>query len=124
MLTLLPVRDRDVDNSLPNPPPVDTLRYSIIPNYASSLFNIPTGTNRLEIRSRIDIDPPANAWMKNMSLTVQVTDGSGLSDTSDVRILVTDVNDNAPIFTQTAYKADVKGRLFAIIFQTFFNYKE
>jgi protocadherin Fat 1/2/3 len=40
-------------------------------------------------------------------LVVKASDGGGLYCTSDVYITVTDDNDNAPLFTQTVYTAQV-----------------
>ena len=79
-----PVGATDIDAS-------DTLTYSITAGDADGQFTIDGSTGQLSTTGGLDFEAAASHV-----LTVTVTDGDGLSDTSTVTVTVNDVND-APV---------------------------
>lgn len=57
-----------------------------------------------EVKSSVSLD---REMTPNYQLVAQATDGGGRWCRSEVQLLVTDVNDNPPIFTLSQYTASV-----------------
>jgi hypothetical protein len=85
------VTSTDVDG----PSPI----YSIAGGADAALFQIDGSTGVLSFVAAPDFETPADADADNVyDVTVEVSDG-GLSDTQDLAVTVTNLNDNAPTIT-------------------------
>ena len=79
--------------------PAQTLTYSIVGGADAGLFTINGSTGELTFASAPDFETPIDADGNNVyEVTVQASDGT-LTDTQDISVTVTAVNDNDPIIT-------------------------
>ncbi|KAK7877736.1 hypothetical protein WMY93_030550 [Mugilogobius chulae] len=98
---------RAVDLDDPNEGNNAALTYSIVQNVKNeinlNLFNInaSTGTISTVVRS-LDREQ-----QQRLLVVVEARDGGGLTGTGTATILVTDVNDHPPVFTQDSYSAQI-----------------
>ena len=82
--------------------PPQSLTYSITGGADSSRFNIDPSTGILAFISAPDFEVPTDSGLDNIyNVTVQVSDGS-LAATQDIAIVVTNISDNAPVFTSAS----------------------
>ncbi|XP_071105452.1 cadherin-1-like [Haliotis cracherodii] len=88
---------------------VDTHYYSIISGNNRNYFTIDQSTGVISSTIEYDIDTGAPGSMKDtVNLTIQVNDTKGHAvDTADLYITIKDINDNAPVFTETSLTVDV-----------------
>ncbi|XP_023931546.1 protocadherin Fat 4 [Lingula anatina] len=120
-----PIPDQEVILSLPlgftdsDLVDADKVRYSLS-GPGSDIFAIDPKTGRITVKKPGAIDSEKT---KEYNLRVTVTDSSGKTDSSPLKITVKDVNDNAPKFTQSKYTFDldtvvppgtVVGQIFAV----------
>jgi hypothetical protein len=76
-----------------------TMTYSKSGGADAALFNLDSGTGVLTFASAPDAETPGDAGGNNIyDVTVQVSDGA-LTDTQDIAVTVTNVNDNPPVIT-------------------------
>ncbi|MFC7410597.1 cadherin domain-containing protein [Hydrogenophaga atypica] len=77
----------------------DSKTYSITGGADAALFNI-NSTGALTFKDSPNYEAPSdNGTDNSYEVKVRVTDSSGLSDEQTLTVNVTDVNDNAPVFT-------------------------
>lgn len=77
--------------------PAQTLSYSISGGADQTKFNIDSGSGVLTFASAPDFEAPTDANTDNVyEVTVLVSDGQGGTDTQDISVTVTAVNDNSP----------------------------
>ncbi|XP_061108849.1 protocadherin Fat 1 isoform X2 [Conger conger] len=78
--------------------------YSVVSGNERGAFSIDSRTGDIFVIERLDYEAA-----QEYCLTVEAADGRSpsLSDTATVNVNVTDVNDNSPVFSQTAYAAVV-----------------
>jgi VCBS repeat-containing protein len=77
-----------------------TLSYSIIGGADAGLFTIDDATGVLSFLSAPDFETPADAGANNIyEVQVQVADGNGGTDIQTISLTVTNLNDNAPVFS-------------------------
>ncbi|BDT69843.1 hypothetical protein os1_40350 [Comamonadaceae bacterium OS-1] len=75
------------------------LTYSISAGADAALFQINASTGALSFVSAPDFENPTDAGANNVyNVTVRVSDGT-LTDTQNLAVTVTDVNDNVPVIT-------------------------
>ncbi|KAK3739519.1 hypothetical protein QZH41_016191, partial [Actinostola sp. cb2023] len=81
------------------------LRYSILSGNHGNTFSLDSKSGQVKLQASLDYER-----RQSYRLTISVSDrGSpALSSTSALVVMVTDVNDNSPIFGSRAYKATVK----------------
>ena len=79
----------------------DVLTYSIIAGNDAGLFGIDSATGALHLASTLDYETATSH-----TITIQVEDTAGLTDTAEVTINVTDV-DETPEFAQDSYSASI-----------------
>ncbi|MBK6744801.1 MAG: cadherin domain-containing protein [Hydrogenophilales bacterium] len=80
--------------------PPQTMIYSIVGGADAARFQIDASTGTLAFIVAPDYELPTDTGGNNVyDLTVQVSDGNGLVDTQTISVLVTAVNDNAPVIT-------------------------
>lgn len=78
--------------------PAQTLVYSISGGADSTKFNIDSGSGVLTFASAPDFDAPADANGDNdYEVTVKVSDGAGRTDSQNITVSVTDLNDTTPV---------------------------
>ncbi|MEQ9407984.1 MAG: cadherin domain-containing protein [Fuerstiella sp.] len=76
--------------------------YSITGGADAAAFSIDASTGALNFVSSPDFETPADVGGDNIyNVTVHVSDGAGGTDTQDISVTVTDVNDD-PVFTSAA----------------------
>ena len=80
------------------------IRYSIFRG-ATDLFSINSATGIVSLAGSLDYDAPT--FGRSYTLVVRATDVGSLNGTCEVRISVTDVNDNTPEFDPTVYTTAV-----------------
>ncbi|XP_057698824.1 protocadherin Fat 1a isoform X1 [Corythoichthys intestinalis] len=80
------------------------IRYSIVSGNEHGAFSVDPGTGDIFVITPLDYETSPEYY-----ITVEATDGGSppLSDMATVNINVTDVNDNAPVFSQRVYTAVV-----------------
>ena len=79
-------------------PDSTTLTYSISGGFDANLFTIDASTGALSFKAAPDFEKPDSFFGDNSyEVTVQVSDG-GLSDSQDITVTVTDINE-APVIT-------------------------
>ncbi|MCP4286744.1 MAG: DUF4347 domain-containing protein, partial [Gammaproteobacteria bacterium] len=72
----------------------DTPVYSISGSADAALFSIDSGSGVLTFKSAPDFESPGDVGANNIyDVQVQVSDGKGNTDTQDIAVTVTDVND-------------------------------
>ena len=77
--------------------PAQTLMYSISGGADQTLFSIDSGSGVLTFASAPDFETPTDANTDNVyEVTVLASDGQGGTDTQDISVTVTAVNDNSP----------------------------
>ncbi|MGD9856654.1 MAG: tandem-95 repeat protein [Planctomycetaceae bacterium] len=82
--------------------PAQSLTFTLTGGADEARFTI-VGGNQLQFVSAPDFEAPADADGDNVyEVTVQVSDGLGLSSVSTLSVEVSPVNDNAPLFTSAA----------------------
>ncbi|MEZ5729475.1 MAG: cadherin domain-containing protein [Burkholderiaceae bacterium] len=80
--------------------PAQTITFSITGGADAALFTIDTNTGALAFIAAPDFETPLDANTDNVyEVTVQADDGNGLTDSQDISVTVTDLNDNAPVIT-------------------------
>ena len=79
----------------------DANYYSIVGGNEEGLWRIDPTTGVIYSSGTIDLDPDTRE--KNWSLVVQVEDLAGETDNATVTIVVEDINDNRPQFTQASF---------------------
>ena len=79
----------------------DVLTYSIIAGNDAGLFGIDSATGALHLAGTLDYETATSH-----TITIQVEDTAGLTDTAEVTINVTDV-DETPEFAQDSYSASI-----------------
>jgi hypothetical protein len=80
--------------------PDQSLTYSIVGGVDAARFSIDSATGVLSFVAAPNYEAPGNANGDNLyHVNVQVTDGAGGTDTQDLTVVVTPVNDHAPIIT-------------------------
>ncbi|XP_047739370.1 fat-like cadherin-related tumor suppressor homolog, partial [Hyalella azteca] len=85
-----------------DPGPYGSLVYSILGDDHRSVFSIDQdGT----LRTVVELDREVQS---SYLVVVSATDGGGKTDFTRVRVLVDDVNDNAPLFALPQYQANVR----------------
>uniref|UniRef100_A0AAV2MF92 Uncharacterized protein n=1 Tax=Knipowitschia caucasica TaxID=637954 RepID=A0AAV2MF92_KNICA len=103
--SVMEMRATDLDD--PNEGSNAAIRYSILHNVHNHLnlqlfaINASTGAISTVLRS-LDREQ-----QQRLLVVVEARDGGGLRGTATATILVTDVNDHAPVFTQDSYSAQV-----------------
>ncbi|WP_367848130.1 cadherin domain-containing protein [Rhodoferax sp. WC2427] len=81
------------------------LTYSISGGADAALFQINASTGALSFVSAPDFENPADAGANNVyNVTVRASDGT-LTDTQNLAVTVTDLNDNAPVITSNGGSA-------------------
>lgn len=87
------VTSTDADSS-------DTMKYSIYGGADASLFLINSYTGNLTFKTSPDYESPTDADRNNIyNVSVMVADSKGATDTQALSVVVTNVNDNAPVIT-------------------------
>lgn len=94
----LKVQARDRDKT-------SKITYSIIDGNDSGFFVIDGNTGEIQIAGKgpVDLTNSTQDWI---ALSVQASDGT-FSDNAIVNVTVRDVNNNAPVFPQDVYTANV-----------------
>ncbi|MDB5390938.1 MAG: Cadherin domain protein [Planctomycetaceae bacterium] len=83
--------------------PAPTLTYSVSGGADAALFSINPSTGALVFLSAPDFEHPTDAGADNIyNLNVTVNDGNSGTNTQNLVVTVTPVNDNAPVFTSPA----------------------
>jgi hypothetical protein len=83
--------------------PTPTLTFSISGGADEALFTIDPSTGALAFLSAPDFEHPLDAGADNVyNVDVTVSDGNSGSDTQDIAVTITGINDNAPVFTSLA----------------------
>ncbi len=78
--------------------PAQTLSYSISGGADSTKFNIDSDSGVLTFATAPDFDSPSDTDGDNeYEVTVEVSDGAGRTDSQDITVSVTDLNDTTPI---------------------------
>ena len=78
-----------------------SLTYSITSGDDDGLFAI-DDNGRITLAGALDFET-----VTSHTIIIEARNGAGVVDTTDVTITVTDINDNAPIFTQDSYSANI-----------------
>nr|BAU30873.1 Le1-cadherin [Ligia exotica] len=92
----LVVEDKDILNEF---------SYEIIGGNDANKFKINAETGSIYVNDNLDYDSPVND--RNFTIDVRVADGKSF-DTTQVRIIVRNVNDLAPLFNPKMYEAIVR----------------
>ena len=79
------------------------LEYEIIGGNEQGLFVINTTTGLITLTTSLDFE---DAQQRTFSLSLYVTDGE-FNSTADLQIVVTDFNDNLPMFDNTTYTVQI-----------------
>ncbi|XP_033745650.1 LOW QUALITY PROTEIN: protocadherin Fat 4-like [Pecten maximus] len=84
--------------------PHDIVSYSItaVTNSGSSLFAVDSTSGSITLASSLDYETTTS-----YVITVEAVDGGGTTATGSVTVSVTDVNDNSPIFSPSAYIVEI-----------------
>jgi len=92
--SVLTVMSADVDGGTPN--------YSIVGGADAAIFSIDSDTGVLSFSAPPDFETATDADTDNVyNVSVKVAEGNGGTDTQDIAITVTDVNDD-PVITSTS----------------------
>uniref|UniRef100_A0A1I8H1S3 CELR3 protein n=1 Tax=Macrostomum lignano TaxID=282301 RepID=A0A1I8H1S3_9PLAT len=94
-------------NDLDTTAPYSTIVYNITGGNELGKFRLDSSTGSLTLWQSLNYDEPD----RNRNFSIQIiaynpasgSGGSLLNDTAEIQISITDVNDNAPVFTQTQY---------------------
>jgi len=83
--------------------------FRILAGSSESLFELSAQSGTFQLSNSALLDRESQDMY---TLAVEVTDGGTppLSSNTTVRIVVTDVNDNTPVFSQEAYNVSLRGR--------------
>ncbi|XP_060076862.1 protocadherin Fat 4-like [Ylistrum balloti] len=84
--------------------PHDVVSYGItaVTNSGSTLFAVDSTSGSITLTSALDYET-ATSYV----ITVEAVDGGGTTATGSVTVSVTDVNDNSPIFSPSAYTVEI-----------------
>ncbi|XP_069101569.1 cadherin-23-like [Argopecten irradians] len=84
--------------------PHDVVSYAIsaVTNSGTSVFSIDSTSGSITLSSSLDYETTTD-----YVITVVATDGGGTTVTGSVTVSVTDVNDNSPIFSPSAYTVEI-----------------
>jgi len=83
-----------------DPDAAATASYSIVGGADQELFTIDTASGELSFTSPRDFEMPSDTDHNNQyEVTVRVTDDTGLTDEKNFTVLITDVNEFAPVIT-------------------------
>jgi hypothetical protein len=83
--------------------PAPTLTFSISGGADAALFTINPSTGALAFLAAPDFEHPLDAGTDNIyDVDVTVSDGNSGTDTQDIAVTITGINDNAPVFTSLA----------------------
>lgn len=92
---------------------LDTITYSIAGGNDAGLFTINAASGEVSFVTAPDFEAPADAGGDNVyNLIVRASDGSNNTDQA-VAITVTDLNDNAPVFSSGATSGVAENQTFA-----------
>ena len=97
---LVPENKTTVTTVKANDPNGDTLTFSIVGGADQGKFSIDSKTGVLTFKDSTNFEAPGSAAASNSyKLTVQVEDPGGLTDSQDITVTVTDVNEFAPVIS-------------------------
>ncbi|XP_040296233.1 protocadherin Fat 2 [Bufo bufo] len=100
--TVVEVRANDPDDG-----PYGTVNYMIINKLALEMFSIDNNGHIATLR-KLDRE---NATERFIAIKIMATDGGGRASFCTVKIIVTDENDNAPVFIANEYVLSVQSNL-------------
>ncbi|KAG9491170.1 hypothetical protein GDO78_006506 [Eleutherodactylus coqui] len=100
--TVIKVRANDPDDG-----PYGTVNYTIINKLAMEMFSIDNNGHIATLR-KLDRE---NATERFIAIKIMATDGGGRASFCTVKIILTDENDNAPVFIANEYLLSVQSNL-------------